>query len=310
MTRREAGESEAGASVDLNHRARRARALLGTLVEVEASGPAGALAPALEAALAAVARVHRLMSFHEATSDIARINAAAAGVAVEIDPDTHRLLRRAVEIGELSGGVFEIAIAGVLVADGLLPRPPAGAPRLDDGASSRDLDLDEPNRVTWRRKGSIDLGGIAKGFAVDQAADALRAHGAVSGVVNAGGDLRCFGTPRPIRIRHPFAPAAHLELGLLRDAALATSAPAIGSPAGSDALVDPRTGRRSGWELGISVVAAECVVADAFTKIARLDWARASTLLATLDLEVILVRPDAIARAGRPRLGIGEERLP
>jgi thiamine biosynthesis lipoprotein len=283
-------------------RARRARALLGTLVEIEASGPAQALAPALEAALAAVARVHRLMSFHEPASDVTRINAAAAGVPVGIDADTWRLLRRAVEIGELSGGVFEIAIAGVLVADGLLPRSPGGTPPIDDHPSCRDLDLDEPNRVTWRRKGSIDLGGIAKGFAVDQAVGALRAHGVVSGVVNAGGDLRCFGTPRLIQIRHPFAPGVRLELGLLHDCALATSAPAIGAPAGSDPLVDPRTGRRVGWELGISVVADECVVADAFTKIARLHWPRASALLATFDLEVILVRPAAIARAGRPRL--------
>jgi thiamine biosynthesis lipoprotein len=302
--------SEAGESVDLMGRARRARALLGTLVEIEACGPAQVLAPALDAALAAVARVHRLMSFHEPASDVARINAAAAGVAVGIDPDTWGLLRRAVEIGELSGGVFEIAIAGVLVADGLLPRSPAGAPPLDDHASFRDLDLDEPNDVTWRRKGSIDLGGIAKGFAVDQAVGALRVHGAVSGVVNAGGDLRCFGTPRPIQIRHPFAPGVRLELGLLHDCALATSAPAIGAPVGSDPLVDPRTGRRIGWELGISVVADECVVADAFTKIARLDWPRASALLATFDLEVILVRPDAVARAGRPRLGTVEGKLP
>lgn len=286
--------------------ARRARVLLGTLVEIDASGPADALAPALEAALAAVARVHRLMSFHEPASDVARINAAPAGVGVEVDPDTYRLLRRAVEIGELSGGAFEIAIAGVLVADGFLPHPSAGAPALDAGASFRDLDLDHPNRVSWRRKGSIDLGGIAKGFAVDLAVDALRAHGAVSGVVNAGGDLRCFGAPRPIQVRHPFGPAVRLELGLLRDAALATSAPAIGAPAGCDPLVDPRTGRRIEWQLGISVVAGECVVADAFTKVARLDWPRASALLATLDVEVILVRPDGIARAGRPRLEVAE----
>jgi thiamine biosynthesis lipoprotein ApbE len=237
--------SEAGESVDLMGRARRARALLGTLVEIEACGPAQVLAPALDAALAAVARVHRLMSFHEPASDVARINAAAAGVAVGIDPDTWGLLRRAVEIGELSGGVFEIAIAGVLVADGLLPRSPAGAPPLDDHASFRDLDLDEPNDVTWRRKGSIDLGGIAKGFAVDQAVGALRVHGAVSGVVNAGGDLRCFGTPRPIQIRHPFAPGVRLELGLLHDCALATSAPAIGAPVGSDP-VGTRYQRRCG----------------------------------------------------------------
>ena len=57
------------------------------------------------------------------------------------------------------------------------------------GATYLDLDLLPGNRARWRRKGWIDLGGIAKGYAIDCGVAALRAHGVATGIVNAGGDL-------------------------------------------------------------------------------------------------------------------------
>lgn len=173
---------------------RRAKPLLGTLVEITASGPEAALQPALDAAFASIERVHRLMSFHASDSDVSRINAAETGSVVSVEADTFRVLTRALELGELSGGVFDIATAGALVEQGFLPAP-AGAQRPEPQASFRDLVLMDGHRVQWHRKGWIDLGGIAKGYAVDCAIATLHSHGVDAAVVNAGGDLRCYGRP-------------------------------------------------------------------------------------------------------------------
>jgi thiamine biosynthesis lipoprotein len=114
-------------------------------------------------------------------------------------------------------------MAPALVEAGFLPVEPTRKP-VPAGTSYRDLDLLPDNRARWRRKGWVDLGGIAKGYAVDCGIAALRARGTASGIVNAGGDLRCFGAPQPVHVRHPSAPSAVMLLGWLADAALASSA--------------------------------------------------------------------------------------
>src|SRR5882672_11890295 len=126
---------------------RRARPLLGTLVDIRIYG-AGPDAPrALERAFAAVERVHRAMSAQESTSDIARLR---GGRWYALDPWTRWVVDRAEEVRIGTDGLFDCAACGYA------------------------------------------LDGIAKGFAVDRAVDALQSAGMRAGVVNAGGDLRVF----------------------------------------------------------------------------------------------------------------------
>jgi thiamine biosynthesis lipoprotein len=101
---------------------RRARPLLGTFVEIAAwyAGSAD-LEIAIEAAFGAVARVHRLMSFHDPASDVSRLNREAKVGAVAIDPWTFEVLAIAQDLHRRSGGAFEIAVAPVLQDLGLLP---------------------------------------------------------------------------------------------------------------------------------------------------------------------------------------------
>ena len=109
---------------------RRARPLLGTLVEVrvtaalvpEARGPA-ALHTAIDAAFAAVERVQRRMSFHDERSDVSRINAAPAGEMVSIHAETYEVLSAARTLGDLCEGAFDIATAESLVRNQFLPEP-------------------------------------------------------------------------------------------------------------------------------------------------------------------------------------------
>jgi thiamine biosynthesis lipoprotein len=128
----------------------------------------------------------------------------------------------------------------------------------------------------------IDLGGIAKGFAVDQAIHALRRGGCTQATVNAGGDLRRFG-PEPclihLRRRASLVPVAELRCG-----AVATSSPHGGRPGHRSqqigCIIDPR--RRRPWAGGGSVMVAarSCVLADALTKLAALAGPACQPLLA------------------------------
>jgi len=220
------------------------------LVEITATGCSeDELSAAVESAFGAIEQVQLLMSFHDECSDVSRINRAGEGCDVTVHPLTYRVLSRAIELGDLSDGMFDIVTARVLVNRGFLPTLSSESlPLL--GATYRDLELQSAHRVRWRRKGWLDLGGIAKGFAVDCAIAALQSHGASAAVVNAGGDLRCFGEQQqPIHVRRPNAPLQSIRLGWLSSAAIATSG---GYFSGIrldgqqfDPLVDPRQNEAS-----------------------------------------------------------------
>src|ERR1700745_1619860 len=91
---------------------RRAQALLGTFVEIDVTAASRSCAEsAVEAAFSAVAEVHRLMSFHDAASDLSRLNRTASSGAVSVHPWTYAVLEMAVEINRHSAGGFDIGVA-------------------------------------------------------------------------------------------------------------------------------------------------------------------------------------------------------
>jgi thiamine biosynthesis lipoprotein len=280
-------------------RTRRARPLLGTLVDirVDHSGVDGvdearALA-AIDAAFAEIAEVHRLMSFHEATSDVARINREASRAPVAIDPRTREVIALALAFARESNGRFDPTIAAELVAWNLLPRPSdAPAPAID--ADWRDIELCEDGRIRATKPLWIDLGGIAKGYAVDRAIDRLRAFGIDDACVNAGGDLRRIGSgTEPIHIRMPAAPHPPVRTLLLGEGSIASSGSYF-----QGAHVDAMT-RTSMRERCVSVVADRCVVADALTKIVMSDADIAAPLLETWNAEALVFDGDGARLLGR-----------
>ena len=245
---------------------RRARPWLGTIVDiqVEGLGKTDALA-ALDAAFAEVARVHRCMSFHETGSDLSRIHQAAPGTVITVDERTAEVLHIAQNVELLSRGVFNIAIAARLVASGCLPRP--ASPFVPDpSACWRDVELLPDHGVRLLKPLWMDLGGIAKGYAVDRAIEVLQRSGATQACVNAGGDLRVFGArPEPVWLRlrqDPVTPLAAIELA---NASVATSSSVDAGICGPHVHGVTRALARSGTT--VSVVADSCVVADALTKV-------------------------------------------
>lgn len=244
---------------------RRAQPWLGTLVDISVDQPADG--EAITAAYAVIAQVHRLMSFHDAASDVSRFNRAAAGELIEVDQHTWTVLELAQQLGLASQGCFDIACAPRLVEWGFLPAPAAPSPAYLPAAAV--YRLEPGRRVRKTSAGWIDLGGIAKGYAVDLAIEALGRYGVTRACVNAGGDLRVIGPDAwPVAIRAPDQPAAAGARVDLRNAALATSAIYFSADKpGLSPLVDGRDGAALLSGVSVTVIAPRCAVADALTKV-------------------------------------------
>ncbi|WP_428423202.1 FAD:protein FMN transferase [Methylibium sp.] len=228
---------------------RRARPLLGTLVEI---GVAEGTPPGvIEAAFAAITLVQRRMSRFEPASDIALFNAARNGTVLPVHRQTAAVLALAQQLQHESKGLFDASQG----------RPHAW--RIE-GLRLRKSDP----RV------QLDLGGIAKGYAVDRAVDTLRGSGVAHGWVNAGGDLRAFGSASlPVAVRDEAHGGAR-PFGRLGDGAFATSHYGAGSRARL------HTQDRSEALAHVSVAAPECVWADALTKVVALAHDPSHPLLA------------------------------
>lgn len=261
----------------------RARPLLGTRVDirVEMSDVDGANA-VIDKGFAAIAEVHRLMSFHEAASDVSRLNRDAASETLAVDAHTFAVLRFAEEVSKASDGLFDITTAGRLVAWDFLPRPP-GAPEPDPDASWRDVILEGENRVRFARPLWIDLGGIAKGYAIDQAIAAMGLAPGIQTVVNAGGDLRVAGPgTEPIHLRSAIemdeVPVVEIE-----DGALACSSGREHSKPSGDGRVGPyvhgQSGRSMGADSFVAVAALDALTADALTKVVLAAGSEAEAIL-------------------------------
>jgi thiamine biosynthesis lipoprotein len=270
---------------------RRAKPLLGTLVEISVQGKDESLLNmAMDSAFAEIANIHRLMSFHDPDSDVSRINRDAAREPVTVDGHTWKVLRVAEELSRRSGGVFDITTAGRLVQWGYLP----GIPSLEGDMSFRDIRLLAGNRVAFEQPVLIDLGGIAKGYAVDCAVEKLKSMGVNSGCVNAGGDMAMFGeTPREIHVRHPSAPGSMVPLGTFSNCAIATSATYFskkdwdGIPV--SALVHPASGKPFMEQVSVTITAPSCIIADGLTKVAAMGSHNVEQMLSRYRAKAFMI---------------------
>jgi thiamine biosynthesis lipoprotein len=277
----------------------RARPLLGTFVEIRSAGATRVTTEqAIDAAFAVIDKIHRLMSFHDPDSDVSRLNREARHRSVAVDSWTHQVLETALALHRRSLGVFDIAVAPALQRLGLLPHHGAHIEGDGGGTATSDAIVLLPrNHVRFLHPGmKIDLGGIAKGFAVDRAIDILRERCQFSGLVNAGGDLATFGAwPESVHIRDPRRPGGVLCKIEIADAALASSAcwfDPVGCNGCSIATtIDPATRKPAAEIAGATVRAPSCIVADALTKIVMIRGPRAAELLKSYQSSALFVSP-------------------
>jgi len=275
---------------------RRARPLLGTFVEITVAGAGRSEMDAvIDAAFGAIESVHRLMSFHEPASDVGRLNREACLRPTGVHAWTFEVLEAAVELHRQSRGIFDIAIAPALQSMGLLPGLNRDSAIATPTRSFDAIELIEGGVVRFRDADvRIDLGGIAKGFAVDRALEVLRRFGMPSGMVNAGGDLAAFGQQRQtIHIRNPRDPRRLIGRVELDNEAVASSArrfdPFQSADTTASAIIDPGTGKPAQAVDGATVRASSCMIADALTKIAMISGTDAIELLEHYQASALLV---------------------
>ena len=249
----------------------RAQPWLGTFVEIyiNADTAQDEIASISQAGFDKIAHIHKLMSYHESDSELSKINQNAASTKVQISPHMQRVMTLALDLSKRSDGRFDVSIAPELIQKGYLPNTIA---RPENPGDWRDIEL-FPNEIRFNKPLLLDLGGIAKGYAVDLAFDCMHemipdAH-QIS--VNAGGDLRVLrweGEQAQIKYLDIMSRSRYTPTPML--------APAMASsglyPRGGDNhLVFLSTDKRKRPRRNvITVFASSSMMADALTKVAYL----------------------------------------
>ncbi|MGJ8671387.1 FAD:protein FMN transferase [Rubritalea sp.] len=247
----------------------RCRPLLGTFVEITVEGSQSdeQLHVLCDKAFAEVELVQQLMSFHDPESELYQLNTLPSNTPLILHPDTFEVLSFSKELYELSKGTFEICTASHLVKKGHLPDDAAFS--IASHGNSSNLKLDPLTSSAIKSKDClIDLGGIAKGYAVDKAINFLSSQSLRNAIVNAGGDMRAIDYEEiPVVIRPSVLENVEPLTTTLRAPALATSSNTFAVTTDSGAIIDPATGKSSIDQRSFSVFAPTCMQADALTKL-------------------------------------------
>jgi thiamine biosynthesis lipoprotein len=283
--------------------------IMGTRITVElwAEDAASAQAP-IEAVLAEMRHVDETMSTYKPTSEISLVNAHAAAGPVHISKELFDLLATALEYSRLTDGAFDITYASVGYLYDFRKRVRPDQAAIDKALPAVNYEhvvLDpRAQTVAFSRPGvRIDLGGIAKGHAVDRGIDVLKSLGVTHAFVSAGGDSRIvgdrFGKPWVVGIRDPRkGPDAVLLRVPLVDAAISTSGDyeRFFDEGGVryHHIIDPHTGRSASKVRSATVIAATATRTDGLSKTAFVLGAqRAMEIYERLgDVDAVIVAPE------------------
>lgn len=193
---------------------------------------AGSARAAGDAVLALFQRVDHQMSRYREDSELSRVNREAAAGPVRVSESLFKVLQQAIRISGLSNGAFDISFGSVGY---LYDYRENNQPTEDQLAAGLDavnykaVVLDpEASTVRFRREGvRLDLGGIAKGYAVDRGIEILQSFGIRHARLSAGGDMRLLGDKRGkpwvVGVRDPRSEGRNALLMPLSDVAVSTS---------------------------------------------------------------------------------------
>jgi thiamine biosynthesis lipoprotein len=243
-----------------------------------------AVARTLERALDEVDRIDRLMSHYRADSPLSRVNREAARGPVAVDPELFDFIAMALAYGRDSGGAFDITVGPLMKAwgffggDGKVPTADELA-RARSVTGMRHVTLNARERtIRFDRDGvAIDLGGIAKGYAVDRAVDVLRRENIGAALVSAcGSTIYALGRPPgepswTVEIQDPFDTRRIAFPVALEDRALSVSGASEKffehDGVRYSHIMDPRTGRPVGGVLSVVVQAPTGTGGDAIDNV-------------------------------------------
>ena len=254
--------------------------MLGTKVEFKAMAPdILAAKKAFYYAYREIERVEGLLSSHRDSSEISAINLNAGVAPVKVSWETLAIVERAQEYAARFDGLFDVTIGAVTTLWGFNDDRDIAIPRHADLAAARHLvdyhllrfsEVDTTVFLTGKGM-RIDLGGIAKGYAIDRAVATLKAHGLTRFLVNAGGDIYAAGLKAEdemwrVGIQHPRKPGELLATFQTQDMAVATSGDyeryKIIDGHRYHHIIDPRTGFPGTLNQSVSVFTSSAEKAD------------------------------------------------
>jgi FAD:protein FMN transferase len=287
--------------------AKRTQMHMGTLVSITAVGWSSREAnAAINAGFQEVKRLEQLLSTWIPESELSRVNRAAGREPVLVGPETMTVVRRSLQIAEMTDGAFNIAIGPAVDAWNISDAP--RVPSADELNAVKPLvDLQSVHADVWDRTVflekpgmRIDVGGIGKGYAADQAVIVMKQAGAIAGLVALSGDIRTFGrlpdgVSFPIGIRHPRKEGELLAQIELQDEAISTAGDYERFTEKDGVryhhILDPRTLQPAHGCQSVSVIAKEGIWADGLdTGIFVLGPERGMELVEHLDdVEAIIV---------------------
>ena len=255
-------------------------AIMGTRIAVEVwhDDPAAA-ERAIDAVIAEMHRIDVLMSVYKEDSQVSRVNRDAAAGPVKVDPELSALVSRALEFSEMSDGAFDITYASVGYLYDYRARKHPTESQIQaalPGINWHHVVVDPAaSTIRFTQPGvRIDLGGIAKGYAVDTSIAILGKLGITNATVTAGGDSRILGDRRGrpwiVGIRHPDDRNKVIARIPLEDAAISTSGDyeRFFDEGGVryHHIIDPKTGKSPHGIRSVTVIAPTSTIAEGLTK--------------------------------------------
>src|SRR5690606_37388327 len=221
-------------------------------------------------------QVDRIMSRYREDSELSRVNREAAKAPVKVSEGLFRVLRQALRVSELSEGAFDISFGSVGYFYDFRAKRQPSAEELKQGLARidyRDIVLNERDRtVSFRKPGLVlDLGGIAKGYAVDLGIAALQREGVRHARLSAGGDMRLLGDKRGkpwiVGIRDPRAEEKHAVVLPLSDTAVSTSGDYerfFVDESGNRVhhILSPQTGKPAQGVQSVTILAPDALTSD------------------------------------------------
>ncbi|MFC1677503.1 FAD:protein FMN transferase [Planctomycetota bacterium] len=259
----------------------------------------------IDSAMAAIEKVDELMSDYKEDSDIGILN--REGFA-EVNEWTFEVLQRSVEFSRISDGSFDVTVGPLMElwrraseANSLPSEKELAAARARVGYEKLLLDANERS-VRFAVDGmKVDLGAIAKGYAIDKAVEAMRLKVAVGGMVDIGGDIRCFGKALGgrdnwmIGLQDPNLGSELMLIVKVSDAAVATSGDyqqfilIKGKRYGH--IIDRSTGTSADDLSSVTIICPSATDADALaTTVSVMGREKGIALIETLpEVEAILI---------------------
>ncbi|NVK88274.1 MAG: FAD:protein FMN transferase [Gammaproteobacteria bacterium] len=246
--------------------------------------------------VAEMERINQLLSPYIESSELYRVNQLAATEAQNISPEFYWLLQRSIDFSKLSQGAFDITFASVGYRFQYRESVAPSEEFIQQHKALidfRSIELYEAGQVKFSKPNTrIDLGGIAKGYAVDRCIELLQKAQVAHAFVKAGGDSRVLGDKRgrlwTIGIQHPRQPGAVLTQLPLENVAISTSGDYerffIKNGERVHHIIDPTTGHSANKSISVTILANDSTTADALsTTVFILGPERGLKLIETLN---------------------------